>query len=189
MHGKCFRFNTKCDISISAGAFCSWSMFAEKAIWFLHACSSVPLACIDCALASDVPSLDTHDAVWGWDERPASSPLLILVVLCCFTLHMTSSWKFQTFSFKTLNRTYSVIWLFGFVCLRCILLFKYMYTGENVLVRGRYPQRPKEGIRSPRAGVAGNCKPLDMGAGNWILISAPELSLSTSTACCGFSLN
>lgn len=79
---------------------------------------------------------------------------------------MTSSRKFQTFSFKTLNRTYLVIWLFGFVYLRGILLFTYMYTGENVFVRGRYPQRPKEGIGSPRAGVTDNCKPLDMGAGN-----------------------
>lgn len=79
---------------------------------------------------------------------------------------MTSTRKFQTFSFKTLNRTYLVILLFGFVCLRCILLFKYVYIRENVLVRGRYPQRPKEGIGSPRAGVTSNCKPLDMGAGN-----------------------
>lgn len=142
----------------------------------LDFCMSVRLClrkkteCIDCVLASDI------DIFWysrccprmGWK----TSQLLISVVLCCFTLHMTSSRKFQTFSFKTLNRTYLVIWLFGFVCLRCILLFKYMYTGENVLVRGRYPQRPKGGIGSPRAGVTDNWKPLDMGAGNWILIFA-----------------
>lgn len=62
MHGKCFKFNTKCDISINAGAFCSWSMFAEKAIGFLHACSSVPLE-ENGVYRLIFTFLDTHNAV------------------------------------------------------------------------------------------------------------------------------
>lgn len=44
---------------------------------------------------------------------------------------------------------------------------------------GRYPRRPKEGVRSLRAGVTG-CVPLEVGAGNKPVIWEEQEALLTA---------